>query len=1240
MSQPERSPSNSRPNTDRSLHFSFWPSSISGYIVVTYLLLMLLTVLVVWSVQFQAQRLMREAAQTLSVVFEEYRLARELHLWVTESESTLVDYLITGDSDALAEYELARDQFRQLLAEATAQSGLSAETRSSLQRIDELGKRWFDEIAEPAVSAYREQRGTPSNVDGEHFAGEVINSAAPVLKALREETFLLTSRTQQQLEAREAALAQNQARFGTLSLWLSLIWLIVVTITGWRLIHAITHPIARLTAAARQGSDGSFQPVQLPNAPRELTALAEAFNRMVGSLDQNEQTLLALNRQLERRLRELNALLEISRSVTSSLDFYEVLRRILRESVKAFPGARKAIVHLVDETENFLVPVALSAESQPVRSKHGMPVGQGIAGRAVRERRSFCIPDTSQEPAYLDLGTEVHALLVAPLTIGDRVIGALSIDSDQRGAFTPDQVPILESLASQMAVAIENARLFDESQTRIRELIALYHSALKLASSHTVGAIQQLIVQEAMRLVPCKAGALLLRTSDGFSVVYARGLSLAVETPGPVLENELLSKVLETRQSLHTSGIISWTFADQVVTLPFDTTLVAPLLWENQVLGVLQLFGHLAQHRFTGDSERLLTLYAQQAASALQNARLLEQEKRRTRQFALMYEIGRRLTAILDLNELFQEVVRAIQQAYGYTLVTINLIDGQMLYLAASTDPELQRRRQNRPLKVGEEGIVGFVAAHGEPVLANDVTQSPYYVPTLPDTQSELAVPVVGRSGIIGVLDLQDRRKNAFDYSDVVTLQALATQISVAIENARLFDAVRQHARQVTKLLEIMHHLHQQRDLNALFNLVCETVQQTLGWNTVALFLRDEERGLVRPVAVAAQDPAVREQILNLPPRPYGSEYWCREIYRISQSYFVPAERMPEDVPQDKKMLVFDLGERFEGEWQAADTLVVPIRLGDRILGHLSVDDPVSRKRPSLEQIQVLELFAHQVATAIADAQLIAELQAKTRELEEANVQLERASRMKSEFLANISHELRTPLNSIIGFSEVLQDQAFGPLNERQMRYINHVLTSARHLLDLINDILDLSKIEAGRMELHHEPFILKGAIEEVLTVVQPLAQQKQLSMSLVLDGAPDRLVADRLRFKQVLYNLVSNAIKFTPEGSVTVRACADDQYVYVSVEDTGIGIPPEAQEKVFDLFTRVEDRYRRATEGTGLGLALVKRLVELHGGFVTLESEVGKGTTVTVAFPIREMPPMTGATEPELQPHDRSSGL
>ena len=1196
----------------------------------TYLLLVLFIGAAIWGLQYQAQRLTREATRMLSSSFQEYRLVKELHFWAVESESALLDYLVTGDPNARSEYELNRDQFFQLLEEAQEEPTISPETRASLAQIEQLSTRWFREVADPAVASHHAGAGEPET----ELLRTVLERRNPVLKGLYAETYGLATRVQAQVERYETAIAEEQERFGLVTMGLAALLFSIIVLAGWQLATTITHPIAQLTESARRSSEGELRPVRLERAPDELQVLADAFNHMVSSLNRNEDELMALNRQLERRLRELNALLEISRSVTSSLDFEEVLRRILRESVQAFPNARKAIVHLVDETTNRLYPVALSEEREPVQDNMGMPIGHGVAGRAVLERRSFCIPDTSQEPAYLDFGTEVYALLVAPLIIGDRVIGALSIDSDRRAAFSPDQLPILESLASHVAIAIENARLFNESQHRLRELTSLYQAAIKLTGSYTVGAVQRLIVEEAMRLVPARAGALLLRGEEGFTVAHAQGLPDGVNTFGTVLVDGELRRIVETQQGGHQVGVVSWNVDGDVVRFPFDTCVAAPLLWEGQILGVLQLFNRCSEHRFTAADERLLNLYAQQAASALQNAYLIEQEKRRTRQFALMYEIGRRLTAILDLDTLLQEVVRAIQQAYGYTLVNINLVEGRHIHLAASTDPELTQRRRERPFMVGEEGIVGFVAAKGDPLLVNDVTQSPYYVPTLPDTRSELAVPVFGRSGIIGVLDLQDRRKNAFSYSDVVTLQALATQISVAIENARLFQRVRQHAQQVTKLLEIIHHLRQQRDLDALFNLVCETVQNTLGWNTVALFLRDEESGLVRPVAAAARDPRIRERIMSLTPRPYGGEYWLKEEYRISNSYFVPAEQWPEDVPQDA-VLIFDLGERIEGQWQAADMLVVPIRLGERILGHLSVDDPVNRKRPSLEHIQVLELFAHQVATAIADARLIAELQAKTRELEEANERLARASRMKSEFLANMSHELRTPLNSIIGFSEVLHDQTFGELNERQLRYINNVLTSARHLLDLINDILDLSKIEAGRMELHYEPFTLSGAIEEVMTVVEPLAKDKNLALSTVLDGSPERLVADRLRFKQVLYNLLSNAIKFTPEGSVTVRAWADETYVYVSVEDTGIGIPPEDQKRVFDLFTRVEDRYRRATEGTGLGLALVKRLVELHGGFVTLESEVGRGTTVTVAFPIRDVPPMTEAEGPEIEPED-----
>jgi signal transduction histidine kinase len=273
----------------------------------------------------------------------------------------------------------------------------------------------------------------------------------------------------------------------------------------------------------------------------------------------------------------------------------------------------------------------------------------------------------------------------------------------------------------------------------------------------------------------------------------------------------------------------------------------------------------------------------------------------------------------------------------------------------------------------------------------------------------------------------------------------------------------------------------------------------------------------------------------------------------------------------------------------------------------------VSRKRPGefpAETIDLLRTFATQSALAIQNARLFHEIADKSR-------QLEAASQHKSEFLANMSHELRTPLNAIIGFSEVLAQGMFGEVNDKQSEYLHDILESGRHLLSLINDILDLSKIEAGRMELEQAEFDLPQAIQNALTLVRERALRRGIALHHVIDERIATIRADERKVKQVLLNLLSNAIKFTPEGGrIEIRAAATDGMVEVSVADTGVGIAPEDQDAVFEEFRQVGAADKKA-EGTGLGLALSRKFVELHGGKIHVTSQAGIGSTFTFTLPM-----------------------
>jgi signal transduction histidine kinase len=294
--------------------------------------------------------------------------------------------------------------------------------------------------------------------------------------------------------------------------------------------------------------------------------------------------------------------------------------------------------------------------------------------------------------------------------------------------------------------------------------------------------------------------------------------------------------------------------------------------------------------------------------------------------------------------------------------------------------------------------------------------------------------------------------------------------------------------------------------------------------------------------------------------------------------------------------------------------LAVPLLREERIMGALTV----WRKEAgsfSPEVVNLLQTFATQSALAIQNARLFREIEDKSRQIEAAN-------RHKSEFLANMSHELRTPLNAIIGFSEVLGERMFGELNEKQAEYTDDILSSGRHLLSLINEILDLSKVEAGRMELELATFDLPLAIDNARTFVRERATKHGINLDVTVDERLGDFVGDERKIKQVLLNLLSNAVKFTPEGGrIGIHARQADGGVEISVTDTGIGIAPEDQATIFEEFRQVGGDYAQKKEGTGLGLTLAKKFVELHGGRIWVESEVGKGSTFTFTLPETPIP-------------------
>ncbi len=312
--------------------------------------------------------------------------------------------------------------------------------------------------------------------------------------------------------------------------------------------------------------------------------------------------------------------------------------------------------------------------------------------------------------------------------------------------------------------------------------------------------------------------------------------------------------------------------------------------------------------------------------------------------------------------------------------------------------------------------------------------------------------------------------------------------------------------------------------------------------------------------------------------------------------------------------------------------LVVPIALKGKTIGLLYAGNRSPIPFTTGDQ-EILSRLAAQAAIAIENATLYAQVQqyaeeleakveTRTRELRDANLQLAAASQHKSEFLASMSHELRTPLNAVIGFAEVLLERLFGELNEKQDEFLQDILSSGRHLLSLINDILDLSKVEAGRMELRLEPFNFPLALENAMTLVRERAKRHGISLSLTVDDRLGEFVADERKVRQILLNLLSNAVKYTPDGGrISVAAALANGCAEIAVSDTGIGIAPEEQAAIFEAFRQVGREQTQKREGTGLGLTLAKSYVELHGGKISVQSELGKGATFTFTLPEQPWP-------------------
>ena len=464
-----------------------------------------------------------------------------------------------------------------------------------------------------------------------------------------------------------------------------------------------------------------------------------------------------------------------------------------------------------------------------------------------------------------------------------------------------------------------------------------------------------------------------------------------------------------------------------------------------------------------------------------------------------------------------------------------------------------------------------------------------------------LCIPLIREGVTIGAISLRDTKVRLFTDRQVALLQTFADQAVIAIENVRLFNETKEALAQQTATGEILRVISSSpTDVQPVFDVIVERAVRLCGARFGRVYRYDGDTiHMVAGYGLGAAGLGVVHRIF---PRPASADTIVGRVILTRQPALIRDIEREEGVPALSRRMIEALETRSQ--------VTIPMLRAGEPIGAMTIGwaEPDAFDD---QQIALVQGFAAQAVIAIENVRLFRALEQKSRELEVA-------SQHKSEFLANMSHELRTPLNAIIGFSEVLSERMFGELNEKQEEYLKDIYASGMHLLSLINDILDLSKIEAGRMELELMDFDLPAALDSALTLVRQRAARRGISLDSNVDERLGQIQADERKIRQVVLNLLSNAIKFTPEGGrIEVGAVPRDGSVEVSVSDTGIGIAPEDQEAVFEEFRQVGTAEKKA-EGTGLGLTLCRKFIELHGGRIWVKSQVGAGSTFGFTIPKR----------------------
>ncbi len=910
------------------------------------------------------------------------------------------------------------------------------------------------------------------------------------------------------------------------------------------------------------------------------------------------QNISLFDDQQEQFRRQL-ALNAIGQALRSERRFDLALQEVGRQLEAIFP-ADAVLVALVEPGSDLLSFPLYRVGGAPVElpDQH---VSSGPLAHILRYREPLMMG--SEEPMSIGLqadqplGASWRSFMGVPMVLGDEIKGVIAVENATHNrAFSDGQQRLLEIIAGTVAVTRHNAQLFAQTERDRIEASQLYQasSALNVSTSaqQLLAALREYTLLDSTTLLmlnvferPWSARGEAPEFSDRIAIYPETGQTSGGNDVRSLIA-PWLRRLLRPDQVVALEDITEHVGLDAsaraLFTIRYNarSALYVPLVSANEAIGFITAL-YPDPRTFAPDALNRLMLLARQVAVLIQNLLSAHELERRAQQLETASQISQATTSIMQVDQLAVKSTELIQEQFNLYYVALFLVDdtGRWAVLRHATGESGRKLMEmNHRLEVGSPSMIGQAIDTRRFKVANDARMAAerYDNPLLPGTASELALPLVVNDTALGAVSVQSTKPNAFGDADIQVLQSMASQIAIAIRNAQLVSDLERRAHQVEEAAAIGQSVSALLVEEELLQVAAQQIQDRFGFLGVGLYLSDGE-GRAH-LAQAQGDPGALPRSVQ----PTGTDLLARALVTRQPQY-------------------------------GGLVLALPLSAAGMTVGVLAALGPAPF---TPNDVNVLQPLADQIAASLSNARQYAREQRTIEQLREVD-------RLKSQFLANMSHELRTPLNSIIGFSRLMMKGMSGAVSDEQSKDLTIIHSSGQHLLGLINNVLDLSRFEAGKMDLALEATDVRPVIEASAAAASGLIKGRPITLTVDLSTALPAVYADPTRLRQVMLNLLGNAAKFTEQGSISVTAVVTAprdgrRWIEIAVADTGVGIAEGDKRKLFERFSQVDDSPTRRHEGSGLGLYISRQLVELHGGKIWVQSAgiPGQGSTFYFSLP------------------------